>query len=400
MIGSDVADRTELKQPTGPDGVDRGRRRLLAGGVAAAVASLGASRLASAVATPSGGHALTVDGPVLASTLGVTLPHEHLLLDFSVRYAPIPGEEELHSPLAIEDRWRLTRHPAAHKMNLVGVDIENSIREANYFRAAGGRTIVDLTPIPLTPGPAGLRTVSARTGLNVIASTGYYIDASLPAWVRTATVQALADHLVEDIVTGGPEKIRRGAIGEIAVETASDLELRCVRAAGRAQHRTGAPCFFHVMSGILPAYRGPNEHVLDAYLEEGGDPKRLVLCHQDGSGDDPNYQIGLLRRGFYLEYDTFGSEGVFAFGPKYLQLPTDTRRIQELKVLIDAGFASQLLISQDVCYQSAKRTWGGWGMAHILDTLWPRFLAEGVAEPVLRGIMRDNPARLLGFASA
>lgn len=380
--------------------IDCGRRRLLAGGVAAAVVGLGSSCLATAVAARAEAHALTVNGPVRASELGVTLPHEHLLLDFSVRYAPIPGEDEVRTPLAIEDRWRLIRHPAAHKMNLVGVDIENSIREAGYFKAAGGRTVVDLTPIPLSPGPAGLRTISARTGLNVIASTGYYIDASLPAWVRSASVQALADHLVEDLTTGGAEKIRRGAIGEIAVETASELELRCVRAAGRAQHRTGAPCFFHVMSGILPSFREANEHTLDAYLEEGGDPKRLVLCHQDGSGDDPKYQMGLLNRGFYLEYDTFGSEGVFAFGPKYLQLPTDTQRIRELKVLIDAGFADQLLISQDVCYQSAKRTWGGWGMAHILDTLWPRFLAEGIAEPVLRGIMRDNPARLLGFVSA
>jgi len=196
------------------------------------------------------------------------------------------------------------------------------------------------------------------------------------------------------------EQIRRGAIGEIAIETATDLELRCVRAAGRAQHRTGAPCYFHVMSGILPAYRESVERIFGAYLEEGGDATRLVICHQDGSGDDPSYQLGLLRRGFCLEYDTFGSEGVFAFGDKYIQLPTDTRRIQELKVLLDAGFASQLLISQDVSYQVGKRTWGGWGMAHILDTLWPRFLAGGITEPLLRTIMRDNPARLLGFASA
>ena len=60
------------------------------------------------------------------------------------------------------------------------------------------------------------------------------------------------------------------------------------------------------MSGILPSFRKAAEGIFSAYLEEGGDPKRLVLCHQDGSGDDPDYQIGLLRRGFHLEYDTFG----------------------------------------------------------------------------------------------
>jgi phosphotriesterase-related protein len=377
-----------------------GRRQFLRAGCGAAVAAALAPCTSWADRPVTGGHALTVNGPVPAASLGVTLPHEHLLMDFSVRYAPVAGEDEVRAPLKLEDRWRLVRHPAAHRINLLNLDVENAIQEAMYFRAAGGQTIVDLTPAPLTPGPDKLKTISARTGLNVIAATGYYVDASLPEWARTASVDALADRLVNDIENGGKERIRRGAIGEIAIETATDLELRCVRAAGRAQRRTGAPCYFHVMSGILPAYRAPVERIFGSYLDEGGDPKRLVICHQDGAGDDPDYQLGLLRRGFHLEYDTFGSEGVFAFGDKYIQLPTDTRRIKELKVLVDAGFAGQLLISQDVSYQVGKRTWGGWGMAHILDTLWPRFLAEGISEPVLRSIMHDNPARLLGFASA
>ncbi len=165
--------------------------------------------------------------------------------------------------------------------------MESAIVECGHFIAAGGRTIVDLTPRGAGDDPLGLRRIAEATGLNIIASSGYYIDAALPDWVRNSSVDELADRLVSDVQTGGVEGVRRGAIGEIAIEGPTELELRCVRAAGRAQARTGAPVFLHVMSGILPAYRESTEEVIDMYRREGGALSRLVLCHQDGSGDDP-----------------------------------------------------------------------------------------------------------------
>ena len=105
-----------------------------------------------------------------------------------------------------------------------------------------------------------------------------------------------------------------------------------------------------------------------------------------------------MRRGIWIEYDTFGSEGVFAFGETYIQLPTDSQRIAEVAELVRAGFKTQLLISQDVCYQTGKRSWGGWGLAHILDTLKPRFIAGGIAGPVFDDLMSENPRSLFAFA--
>lgn len=343
-------------------------------------------------------YAVTVSGLVAAEDLGLTLPHEHLLIDFSVRYSPSPDEGELGQQPDPRDRWKLVRNPAGYRVNLIGTDFESAVEEANSFAKAGGSTIVDLTPLGLGPNPQGLKAISERTGLNIIASTGLYIDESLPAWTHAASETELADRLVDDIQTGGAEAVRRGAIGEIAVETGTDLELRAVRAAGQAQERTGAPVFLHVMSGILPSYRPMTETLIASYTANGGDLTRLVLCHQDGSGDDFDYQRSLLDRGILLEYDTFGSEGVFAFGPTYIQLPTDTQRIREISRLVDAGFGSQLLMSQDICYQSSKRSWGGWGFAHLLDNLRPRFAAAGVDDDIFVRLMRDNPASVFAFA--
>jgi phosphotriesterase-related protein len=308
-------------------------------------------------------HAVTVTGLVKAEDMGITLPHEHLLIEMMVRYNPSPEEADLGPQPSLADRWRILRAPAGYKVNLQGHDIPSAIVECGYFKAAGGKTIAELSSIGNGGDPVGLKKIAEETGLNIIAATGLYIAPTLPDWVRHGSVDTIADHLIADIETGGAEGIRRGAIGEIAVEMGTEVELKSVRAAGRAQARTGAPCFFHVASGILPEFRPLTDELIDLYVKEGGDLKRLVLCHQDGSGDNQAYQERLLAKGLWIEYDTFGSEGVFAFGERYIQLPTDSQRIGEIKALMDAGYSKQLLISQDICYQMSKRSWGGWGLA-------------------------------------
>ncbi len=342
--------------------------------------------------------AITVTGPVAEAELGITLPHEHVLADLGCRYRPADDEGAVGALPSLEDRWRLLRDPAGYRANLDGGSIDAALRELAHFVRAGGRTIVDLSVIGLGADPCGLRQVAQATGLNIVAGTGTYIEESVPPEIASASVEALADRFVGDIEHGGEEGVRRGAIGEIGIERCTEFELRAVRAAARAQHRTGAPCYFHVMSGILPEARPEVVDVVDLYVAEGGDPRRLVLCHQDGSGDDPEYQRAMLRRGLWFEYDTFGFESVFAFGERYIQLPTDSQRIAELARLVDWGFADQLLISQDICYQMMRRGWGGWGYAHILEVLAPRFAAAGIDAPALRGLMTRNPARLLCFA--
>jgi phosphotriesterase-related protein len=154
-----------------------------------------------------------------------------------------------------------------------------------------------------------------------------------------------------------------------------------------------------VLSGVMAAARPSVAEAVGLYAHEGGDLSRLVLCHQDGSGDDEAYQEMMLGRGLWFAYDTFGSEGVFSLGEDYVQLPTDSQRIRELRRLIDAGFLSQLLVSHDIAYQSDKRAWGGWGYAHLLEVVRDRFRAGGINATAFETLLVRNPARLLAFAS-
>ncbi|MFF8469417.1 phosphotriesterase family protein [Streptomyces griseus] len=351
---------------------------------------------APAVAPTNSRYAIGVNGAIPKADLGITLPHEHLLVK-GPRYMP-GGEDDVCEPPALTDRWRLLKDPAGYRVNLDTGDVAETVQELSFFRAAGGSTVVDLSSHGLATKPQRLPEVAERSGLNIITATGLYISDSHPEWAATASVEELTERFVTDLTNPIDDEPRCGAIGEIGIELADEAEIRTIRASARAQAETGAPCFWHVMSGILPSFREQVHGLIDIYEQEGGDPNSLVLCHQDASGDDTNYQDAMLSRGVYFAIDNFGFESSFAFDGGYLQNPTDTERIHTLVDLLDRGWGDQLLISQDICYRMMRRTWGGWGFAHILEALPARFAAAGVDDATLAHLMVENPARLLAYA--
>lgn len=340
----------------------------------------------------------TVRGPVAADRLGVTLVHEHVLLDFTCRYLAAPDEPELVATQpALVDRHRLLARPAGYRVNLLRHDLDEAATELGWFVDAGGGTIVDLTTHGLSADALGLRTLAERQDVHLVAATGVYIESSAPDWVRTASAEALADHFVEQLLEGRPDGVLRGVIGEIGVERFSPLELRCLSAAADAQARTGAAVFVHVLSGIRRADRPDVERLVDRYADDGGDLAKLVLCHQDGTGDDVAHQDRLLARGVTLAYDSFGFESTLTRPDGFVQLPTDSQRIAEVARIIADWGTAQVVLSHDLCYRMMLRSWGGWGWAHLLSTLPPRFGRAGVDRNQLDRLLIDNPARLLAL---
>jgi phosphotriesterase-related protein len=344
------------------------------------------------------GHVNTVTGPVTPADLGVTLVHEHVLIDFRCRYVPADDEAELAlAQPDPADRHRLLSRPAGYLVNLLRTDRDEAAGELAAFRAAGGGTIVDLTTLGLGPDPVGLRELSVATGVNIVAGTGVYIGRAAPDWVRDATVDALAARFAHEITAGGSEGVLRGVIGEIGVEDFSDLELRCFEAATQAHRHTGAPVFAHVLSGARPNDRGRVIELVERFIDRGGDPARLVLCHQDGSGDDVAYQDRVLGLGAVLAYDTFGFEVRLRRADGDLQLPTDDQRIREVARIVHEWGPDQVVVSHDLCYRMMLQSWGGWGWTHLF-ALRERFAAHGVDEATFRHLIVDNPARLLTLA--
>lgn len=346
------------------------------------------------------GKVQTVRGLVEPGQLGVTLMHEHVLCDLSARFKEPPEITKrafAHKPLEVRDRWRVMIDPFSNLDNLVVDDMEDVVAELLDFKKAGGQTLVDQTTRGLGRDPEAVRAVASLTGLNIIAGTGYYVELTHPADMRERSEESLAEEMIRETIEGVENSgIRCGIIGELGCERISDPELKVVRAGARAQRASGVPLSIHTM--FLYSGREGGLRIAETLERAGADLSRVVFCHQDGSGADFDYQQELLRRGLTLEYDLFGFEMGFVVDGVAAQWPTDTQRVQELKRLIDAGWIEQIVISQDICIKCMTRKYGGWGYAHILDVVVPRFHAAGIGPDELQILIVDNPRRLLTIA--
>src|SRR5438552_266249 len=132
---------------------------------------------------------MTVTGPIRPEALGITLPHEHLLLNF---------------------------HRVRGNPDGILNDKALAAAEASAFRDQGGRTIVELTNIGLSRDPTGLAAIARETGLNVVMGSGWYRALYYPPEIDHRSADDLADEIVRDLQVGvDGTGIRSGIIGEI-----------------------------------------------------------------------------------------------------------------------------------------------------------------------------------------
>jgi phosphotriesterase-related protein len=336
---------------------------------------------------------MTVLGPIAPDELGLTLAHEHLLFDLRCLWEEPPPERAhlADAELTAENRDELVRDLYHSRPNLHHDDSALAITEVVDFREAGGATIVDLTSIGLAPDPNALRDIAAATGVHVVAGAGYYRRKCLPDDVDERSIDELADEL-ERWVTAGMygTTVRAGILGELGTSTPiQPFEERQLRAAARVQRATG------VAINVHPAIWA-HEHlrVVDILEDAGADLARVALSHCDQLVE-PEWHARIAERGVTLCFDTFGAE--FTYDSDGSREPTDAERIDCLRRLLDAGRASQLLLSHDICSRLQLARYGGPGYAHVPGKIVPRLRAEGVSAVEIDEMLIANPRRLLAM---
>lgn len=131
----------------------------------------------------------TVLGTVPAEELGAVAVHEH------VGYG-MPGSE-------LDTRWWKTAEQR----------YEETVPKLRQFREHGGGTFVDVTGICNGRDVDYYKTLSAKTGVNIVACTGFVGgDTALPYFAR-ASVDYLTRHFVHEITAGiGDTGSRAGVI--------------------------------------------------------------------------------------------------------------------------------------------------------------------------------------------
>ncbi len=311
----------------------------------------------------------TVLGPIAPEELGFCLPHEHIWCD--QRKAPRP------------ELFGVTRSTASY-MRLD--DFGRMVEELQAYRAAGGRSIVEVTCDGWGRDLDTLARLSEASEVHIVATAGFYIEPCMPSFVAEWSVERLADHLTRELDAGVNGSGRRPGVLKSAIHRArvEGLELKGLQAVAIAQKRTGVAITSHTTGGRRQEVPGGTVGVEQVRLlkAEGVDPARFIVGHVD---ERPDIEVlaALADEGCFIQFDVISKEHWLL----------DATRAELIKALIDRGYVRHLMLSHDCNRDHEMRYGGGLGYCHIFERFLPRLRELEVSEEEIRTMTVDNPAR-------
>ena len=177
---------------------------------------------------------MTVNGPVAADKAGITLEHEHILVDFI-------GADSIS-----DSRW--DKKAVAEKV----------LPYLNEIKEFGCRTFIDCTPAYLGRDPLLLKSLSTLSGINIITNTGFYGAGNnkfLPRFAFDETADQLSSIWIKEWEEGiDGTGIRPGFIKiGVGSDSLSDLHKKLVIAAARTHLKTGLTIASHTGPSV-PAF--------------------------------------------------------------------------------------------------------------------------------------------------
>ncbi|MDO5133198.1 MAG: phosphotriesterase-related protein [Eubacteriales bacterium] len=246
----------------------------------------------------------------------------------------------------------------------------------------GVRNIVDMTNQSMGRAPEHVRRLSEETGINIILSTGYYLEQYLGKYIENASVEEIAAGAVRDLTTGiGNTGSRAGVIGEIAwcCDGPGELELKAWEAMCIAARKTGAVVSTHPSRG---SQQIPQAEYL---ISHGIPPEKIVIGHIEFFPDDDPLKK-LLGTGVYIGLDMIGKS--VGDGDDY--------RAEVVCQVKEWGYLSRLMLSLDICRVQDLRAGGGYGYAHLFESFLPKLYNRGISAEEIELMLRHNPKRLFG----
>jgi len=332
----------------------RGRRAFLEG-VAAFGAATALRRAAFGEPPPA---VATVLGPVPAADLGVTLMHEHVLVDF------VGAAEVSPDRYDSDDAFRVA---LPHLKELWG---------------RGCRTLVECTPAYLGRDVALLRRLSEASGLHLVTNTGYYgaaDDRFVPAHARAESADELSARWIAEHDDGIERSGVRPGLLKTGVDPGplSEVDRKLVRAAARCHLRTGLIIAVHTGDGIAAM------DVVATLRAEGVSPRAYIWVHAQNEPDRALH-VRAAEAGAFVELDGISPDSLGS----HVETVTD---------MIGRGLLSQLLVSQDAGWYHVGEERGGRfrPYTYLFDGFLPSLRRAGVSEAEIRTLLVDNPARAL-----
>ena len=312
----------------------------------------------------------TVLDPIRFDELGVCLPHEHIWCDQRL----CPRVDLLGATRSTATYMRLD-------------NFEQMRAELIAFREAGGNSIVEVTCDGWGRELDVLARLSEASGVHIIATAGFYIEPCMPQFVAELSVDALADHITQELTVGVGGSQRRCGVVKSAIHRShiEGIEERVLRAVAVAQKRTGVAITTHTTGSRRQEVPGGTVGLqqLAILKEMGVGPSRLIVGHVD-ERPDIDVLSGLADEGCYIQFDVIGKEHWLL----------DQTRAELVHALIERGYVRQVLISHDRNRDHEMRFGGGSGYCHIFESFLPRLRKLGVTDEEIEALMVENPARV------
>lgn len=192
----------------------------------------------------------TVLGIISPQALGITYCHEHLLFE-----SPLIHESS-------QSEYRLD-------------NTDHAVEELINFKRAGGGCIVEMSTAVTKRSPKGLREISERSGIHVIAATGFHKAAFSTAFLEDKSVNDIRDMMVHDLITGMDDTdIKAGVIkASSSLDLFTNTERKVLEAAALAHHATGAPISTHTEAGTMAVEQ------IDVLTGYGVPPSSITIGH-------------------------------------------------------------------------------------------------------------------------
>jgi phosphotriesterase-related protein len=309
----------------------------------------------------------TLLGDVAPTSLGRTLIHEHLCVDWG---------EMLGRPKILDFEYEAMSDRMVGKLQAAS--------------AAGIGAMVECTPIGCGRYLDLFKDVAKRSQVKIICSTGFFHESWCPMHpiARVMDIDMMTDLFTREITEGmGDTLIKAGMIkcatGEGRV---SAKEEQVLRAAARAHKGTGCPIITHTTNGM-------GLEQLDIFESEGVQPEEVIVSHIGFEQDPLDYSERMLRRGANISFDRIGMKAFFE----------DEHWIEIVGHALKKGYVRQVMLSHDAAVSVHGLEIASGEKVFDDYTYIPRvFLAKlqaqaGVSDEQIRIMLEENPQRVLAF---
>ncbi|MFC1713904.1 phosphotriesterase [Candidatus Poribacteria bacterium] len=295
----------------------------------------------------------TVRGRIKPDELGLTLIHEHVIVDFI-------GADKVN-----KDRYD------ADEVFEVMLPYLKEIREL------GVTGFGDCAPMFLGRDPELLARLSEAADMHIITNTGLYKEPYLPEYAFEKTADELAKIWIDEAENGiEGTGIKPGFI-KIAVNPGNliPVQQKIVRAAARTSRATGLAIASHTGHPIAAM------ETLDILEEEGVSLNNYIFVHADTDKDHD-----VAQRGGWVEYDNISEQ-------------KSARYIQLIKGMLEKGHEDNLLLSQDAGWYHVGEPKGGniRDFAYLVKEFVPLMKNSGIDQNTVDKLLIENPAQALSI---